>query len=140
MGQKLIGYGNLVVYVNARPYGVVNSFEWAEATPSRKNGGIDTPTTIELAPTTSQVSGSMNIWRLRADGGLEGSGLKPHSRKMARARYFSLTLVDRITDEVFFHAPSCRVTNQQWSTRQRSLVQGTVTWEALDFGNELSNE
>jgi hypothetical protein len=139
MPQKILTGANLVVYVNARPYGLVERFTYTENTPSRENRGIDTVDTSELAPTRSDVFGTMEIWRLKGDGGLEGAGLKTHSRLMARARYFSLTLIDRVTDEVFFQADRCRVESQTWPVPIKQLVKGTVSWKALQMNNELSN-
>ena len=139
MSQKILTGANLVVYVNARPYGLVERFTWTENTPSRENRGIDTVETVELAPTYSSVSGVMEIWRLKSDGGLEGAGLKPHSKNMARGRYFSLTLIDRITDEIFFQADRCRVESQTWPVAVKQLVKGSVSWKGLSMNNELSN-
>lgn len=139
MSQKILTGANLVVYVNARPYGLVERFTWTEATPSRENRGIDTVEALELAPTHSSVSGTMEIWRLKADGGLEGAGLKTHSRQMNRGRYFSLTLIDRITDEIFFQADRCRVDSQTWPVAVKQLVKGTVSWKGLSMRNELTD-
>ena len=139
MGQKILTGANLVVYLNSRPYGVVQSFSWNEDTPSDAIGGVDTPNTVELASTTSSVSGSMTIWRLAADGGLEGAGMKTTSANLARGKYFSLLVRDRVTDQIFFHASKCRVGKQSWSAQVKAMVSGTVAFQALDCDNEVAN-
>lgn len=137
--SKILGAGNLVVYINSRPFGIVHSWALNDSTPSQELGGVDTPDVVELAPTVERVGGTMGVWRLAGDGGTEGAGLKPHSLQLARGRYFSMLVIDRVTKTVFFQADRCRVESAAWQVVVKDLVRGTISWKAIRFNNEIPN-
>lgn len=140
MAQTILTGANLVVYINRVPWGVVETFMFDPQTPSDEIRGIDSPEVQELAPTISGISGRATIWRQASDGGLEGAGLAVHSQRLARGRYFSMQVIDRVTGQTYFSCVGARVNSQSWGAEVKRMIRGTFTWSALRWSNELTNE
>lgn len=126
----------VVAYINGKRVGRVFSFRWSSDTPRKSINGLDQLTPQELAPTSARCSGSVGILRTVMDGGIEGLGMTAHSSQVVREKYFSLTLVDRLTDTILFRADKCSVINQSWDVAEKGVVRGMVNWEALEWSNE----
>lgn len=127
----------LVCYVNGVRYGKVTGFHYSSETSHKEARGIDSLVPYELMPTSVRVTGSMSVVRTTADGGLEGAGLTAPIPDIPRERYFSLTVLDRMTDTVVFRADQCKVTSQSWAVEARSPVSGQFTFQAIIFNNEV---
>lgn len=134
--SSLISAAKVVCYVNGLPYAQVTSFQWS-VTPQRKAiYGLDSGEPYELAPVTTKVTGSMAVLRTQKDGGLEGAGITAPLEELTREKYFSLTLVERTTNTILFRADQCSVQSQAWTVSPKSLVSGTVSFEAINWSNE----
>jgi hypothetical protein len=124
------------LYVNGSPYGRVETFEFTETTAHRTVKVVDLMTPWELIPEGVQVTGSMSIYRIHQDGGVEGAGMKAAVPDLARQKYFSILLVDRFTDTVLFRADQCVVLSQTWRA-QKGLLKGAVSLQARTWSNEV---
>ena len=136
-GGVIVAGANVIVYINGKPYGRCIDFRPTIATPSKEIGGIDVTDLVELAPTVQRTSFTMTIWRTKGDGGIEGMGITPTSSELSRGKYFSVMLLERVTDTVLFEARYCKVESQSWGYATKSLVQGTVSCKALTSNNEV---
>jgi len=134
--SRLLSSAKIVCNINGISVGRVKSFRWSSNTPKRKILGLDCATPFELAPTISEITGSLALWRTVLDGGVEGIGMAAQSSQMIRERYFTLTLVDRSTGAVVFRAQFCSVENQSWDIPERGLIQGVVNFSGLHWNNE----
>lgn len=137
MRAKTIVSAGVTVYVNGAPFGRVTSFRFSSNTPREAIYGIDSLDPFELAPTRTRITGSIGLVRTVADGGAEGAGLTTNYEQLSREKYFSLMLVERISDTVIFRADYCSVVNQQWDIAAKEMVRGTIEFEALDWSNEM---
>jgi hypothetical protein len=90
MASKIVTGAHVILYVNGERFGSVFLFGYHVLQPSKKIGGIDVPELIELAPTTSQVTGTLGVYRLIGDGAAEGAGMVPVSRQLPRGKYFNM--------------------------------------------------
>lgn len=126
----------VVLYANGRHYAQVTNFAWSAATPPKAIYGLDSGEPYELAPTITKVTGTMGLLRAVGDGGLEGAGVAPHLPDLPRGRYFSVTLVDRLTDVQIFRAERCWVVSQSWDVPSKGRITGSCVFEALDWNNE----
>lgn len=124
-----------VVYVNGRLFGRVASLGFSAETPQRELRVIDTLEPAELIPQGASVRGSLTIYRLHRDGGIEAAGLAAAWADMTRQKYFSLMVVDRVTDTVLFRADRCATAAQSWNVG-RGFVMGTVAFVGLNWSNE----
>lgn len=137
-GPKILVGARLVVYINHQPFGLVSDWKLNVSTPSNEIGGIDSVDLFELAPTISRVGGTFTIWRLAGDGGLQGAGLGTHSSALARGKYFSMHILDRVTDTTFFSCNKCRSEGESWSVG-KPMVSGQISWKGLKWQNEVPN-
>ncbi len=128
----------VVLYVNGKLYGRVTDFRWNSSTSGREIYGIDSPEPFELANTTTRCSGSMSVLRLGQDGGAEGAGMTVSYADISREKYFSLALVDRVTDTIIFQARRCKLTSQSWDVPARGRVTGNLDFVACDWSNEAT--
>lgn len=133
----LITGAKVFLYVNGRPYGRCADFRWNSDTPARSIRGIDSMEPFELAPTVSNVSGSMTIYRLSNDGGAEGAGLVAPVSELSREKYASMMLIERNTNQVLFRTDFVKLTGQSWSAPARGYVMGNLSFEAIGYSNEV---
>jgi hypothetical protein len=139
MTQRVTVGASVLVYVNNQPYGKAKSFRMESLTPRDPVNGIDSLDPLELAPTKTAVRGTLEVFRTRGDGGAEGSGMTTSFEKLPREKYFSVTLVDRLTTKVIFRADYCSVVSQSWDFNSKEMVRGVIQFEALDWTNETEN-
>jgi len=125
-----------MVYINGQVFGKVISFSYSVSTPKREVRGIDTVEASEFGVSTSVISGQLEVYRLAADGGLEGAGIAAPLNVLTREKYFTLAIIDRLTDTVMFSANNCTVEQQNWSFNVRSLVTGNFSFRAITMQNE----
>lgn len=136
--SRIITGARVLVYVNGKPFAQVTHFRWDSATPPKKIMGVDSGEPVELAPTTTMISGNMGLLRLSGDGGLEGAGIIPEFSEVPRGKYFSLALIDRATDTQIFRADRCWCASQSWDIPSKGMVTGQMTFEALGWNNEAT--
>ena len=129
--------GAVICYVNGIRCGKVTSFRWSSETPRKEIFCLDQNIPVEEAPTTARCSGSLGLIRLVHDGGLEGIGVIAHSSQVERERYFTIMIVDRISNSILFRADSCSATAQSWDIPSRGLVSGTLNFSCLSWSNEV---
>ena len=127
---------SVLCYIDGGVFGRAIDFSFQTATPRRAIYGIDSLEPVELAPTQTKVSGTLRVIRTIGDGG--SGDMTGDSNNFEREKYFSIALVDRNTDTVFFQAKSCSITSQNWSIPSKGHVSGTITFDALGWVNELS--
>lgn len=138
MAQQLITAARLFVYVNGKKFGRCTSFSWSANTAHREIGGIDSPLPYELAPTRQSVTMQMGLLRTVADGGVEGAGMISHGEDIPTSQYFTVALVERVTDTVVFRADFCSVESQSWQVAAKGVMSGDVSIRALTWSNEVS--
>lgn len=134
--SRLLTAARVIAYVNGRPYAAVISVKFDSATPKKAAYGIDSGEPFELMPTTTKIGGTMMLLRTVGDGGPEGNGLVAEFSLVPREKYFTLALVDRLTDTLIFRADQCSVLNQSWDIPAKGLAMGSLSFEALTWNNE----
>lgn len=139
MRQKTIVGASVILYVNNKPYGQVVGFRFSSQTPRDAILAIDSLDPFELAPTSTKCSGSIELIRTAGDGGAEGGGFTTDYERLSREKYFSVMLMERITNTVIFRADFCSVVSQQWDFRAKQMAHGSLEFEALDWNNEVKS-
>jgi len=134
--MSLLTAARVILYINGTAYSYVTDFRWSSATPSRQIRGLDSSMPYELGPGIASCQGSIGLLRGSGTGGLEGIGISPSFEQLVKGRYFTLMLVDRLTDTTLFRADNCWMTNQSWNAPSKSRVTGQMTFEALSWSNE----
>lgn len=125
------------MYVNGRPYGRVAAIDWVVETPSADIQGIDTLQPTEAAPEAAHGTAELTVYRLHRDGGLQGAGMGAYWPDLAKLKYFSVLVVDRLTDTVLFRADRCTATSERWGVRTSGHVSGTVHLKfVVDWTND----
>jgi hypothetical protein len=133
----LLTGAHVVAYVNAAPFSRVSSLNLSIDSPKKKLHVIDTPLAVELVPLTLDVSGTMTVFRLKKDLGVEGVGMIAPWKNYNFGKYFDLAIVDRSTDSIFIHLESCSVEGQRWSMTTKGYVIGTISFSGLYYNNDL---
>lgn len=134
--QSVVSAG-IICYINGKPYGRVRDFSFESTTGKKPQYGLDTLEPYELIPTNTRVTGRMTLQRTVGDAGAEGAALTVRFEDLPRERYFSVQLVERVSDTLIFEAKYCAVTRQAWTVPEKGIVTGTVEFEAIDWSNEL---
>jgi hypothetical protein len=105
-------------------------------TPKRQIHCVDLFEAAELVPLSGSVSGSITVYRLHRDGGIEGSGLQGTWESIVREKYFSITVVNRLTDTVIFSSPRCSVEGQEWRLPSKAYAMGVITFVGISAGSD----
>lgn len=134
--SRLITAAHILVYINGKIYGRCGGIKYRITDQIRKIRGVDSLDPLELAPATSDISGTIRIFRTIADGGIEGAGFHPSHHYLPKGKYFSLELVERLSRTSIFKADYCRVVDQDWDITPKRIVEGVVTFESLSWSNE----
>lgn len=133
---KTITGANILCYIDGRLYSRASSVSWNSATPHKPIMALDSVDPYELAVTTTHVTASMSVYRLHGDGGAQGAGMVPNYEDLPRGRYFTLILVDRMTNNTLFRMKNCVVNGESWSVPSRGIVTGSLSLEGITWDNE----
>lgn len=137
MALSRITHGaRLLCYINGTLLGRITSFEYSSNTNHRDARGLDVNYVIETIPTTISTVFTMTILRVIADGGAEGAGLVTQLADQVREKYFTILLVDRVTDLPVFQSDYCTCTSQSWSVAAKGVMIGRISCEAIYWNNE----
>lgn len=131
-----LSHPRVVVHVNGKPYAYATHFRFESATPHEDIREIDNVDPVELAVTVTNVRGSLGLLRVAGDGGLQGQGVTSHYGQLPVNKYFSVALVDRITQTIFFEARQCVVESESWDMAPKALVSGTLNFKGIHWNNE----
>lgn len=94
---------------------------------------IDTPLTIEHTPGPLDVSGTVEFYRLRFVGGLEGRGVIATFKNMTQEKYSTIQVVDRLMQEEYIRIEKVSVTNQSFTIRAKTLVTGSFNFIGISY-------
>lgn len=137
MRNATIKAGDLGIYVNGNLFGIVASLQWEQNFNRRAIGGIDSVFPFELAPGQALINGQMSVFHLHNTAALEGIGLSPRDFVVGRERYFSLQVVDRVTDAVVLQIDRCAINTQSWSAEAIGVLRGSFTFMGIGWANEF---
>lgn len=137
---RLVTAAHLLVYLNGRPYGKCAGINFGVSTPPSRIRGVDSIDPYELGPSNADLMFNMVIFKTIGDGGLEGAGINPTHHYLPKGKYFSIQVVERLSRTTVFKADKCRVSDQKWSIEPKLLVRGNITFEALSWSNEVSEQ
>lgn len=135
----LITGAHVVLFVNGALYGQVMGFSWNSSTPHKEIEGLDMTVPSELAPTRGRAGGTIDLYRVIGDGGAEGAGLAVSYTNLPKAKYFSLMMVERLSNSVIFRADYCTGEQQQWRAVPKSFMTGSLTFKAIGWNNEVTS-
>ncbi len=137
MGRaKVLVSASVTCYINGNPYGQISSFSYTISTNKTPVFALDSSEAYEIIPTTASLSGSMSIYRLIGDGGAEGAGISVFFDQLPIEKYFTMQFRDRSTDTVLFQSDRCMVNSQSWNVPAKGIVQGQVSFTAIDWSSE----
>jgi len=135
MNQVVVG-AHVKCYINGNFFAEVTGFSYNETNQKIQRRGIDKATPFEISPGIQAIQGQLSMVRVR-DGGLEGNGIKPIYANVPKANYFTMTLLDRVTNTVIFEAYGCQINKQQWQVGVGSRMLGSASFVAFDYNNEV---
>jgi len=133
---KVLRGADIKVYINGQPIGVATAVRWEASDGRHAIYGIDQYTPFELAPGQTEIKGTVELVRLRIDGGLEGRGIHAPESKIMLEKYFALALVDRSTDTAILVVDNAAVNQQSWQVMAKGEVTGSFTFEGIGWTNE----
>jgi len=130
--------GDIKVYINGQLFKPVVSLNFSLSSGHHAISGIDYNSPFELAPGPTRIKGSIELLRARMDGGLEGQGVAASHDDILLEKYFTLALVDRITDSVILYVEECVIIDQNWNVPSKNIMTGNATFEGIGWANEAS--
>jgi hypothetical protein len=134
---KALRGADIKVFINGRLYPWIVSARWNASYGRHAITGIDQSTPFELPSGACTIKGTFDVLRIRATGGLQGAGIAPPERKVLQERYFSLTIVDRLTDSVILQIDQAAVTEENWQTAAKAILSGSFSYEGMGWVNEV---
>lgn len=134
--SNLVTTPHCVALINSVPFARCSGLTYDVSSPRREVHGIDVLPPVELIPTSLSIHGTVQMYKIHGDGGNEASGLVATWNSMTREKYFSLLVLDRVTDTVLVQVDKCVVTNQSWVIQPKSFVIGTVAFSGFDYSND----
>lgn len=137
--MKSVRGADVQIFVNGAPLNVAVAVRW-QADPGRHAiYGIDQYTPFELAPGQAVIKGTLDIVRQHLDGGVEGRGVAAPERLLLLEKYFSLAVIDRLTDSVLLVIDNASVEGQQWAVSAKGDLTGSFSFVGLGWSNEAEN-
>jgi hypothetical protein len=133
---KTMVAAHLLIFINGRRFGEATSIRWSIPTPHNARQGLDSLQPYGYDPAGTKVSISLSMVRVHGTGALEGRGITAPASHMARQKYDSILVVDRVTGKRVFQCDHCVVTNQDWTAAAKQRVEGTFTFDAIEGVNE----
>jgi hypothetical protein len=134
--SNLVTSPHCVAYVNSVPFARVCGLTYDIVSPRRELHGIDILEPTELVPSSLSIHGTIQVYRLHQDGGVEAAGLVATWQKLTKEKYASLMVLDRATDTVLVQVDKFCVNNQSWRITPKSFVLGTITWTGFGYSND----
>lgn len=135
--SDLLNSAKLLVYVNARLYGSVFSWDFSSQTPKVEARGLDVDTPIELMPGGTACEVKLAVFRPVLSSP-EAIGMLAPIGSIIKEKYFSLTVLDRTTDQQIFRADRCSVASQSWSVSPKSFLIGNLDIRCLSWNGEVA--
>jgi len=135
MSRIVVG-AQVLCFINGMPFAHVTSVRFSSPTPHVARKGIDSIIAFELSPVGAACAGSLSMYRLSQDGGLEGRGIVAPFAHIPREKYFSLLVIDRKTGQKLIQADLCKVTAQEWSVAVKGRMEGSFSFEGIEWNNE----
>lgn len=132
---KTLSGADIKVYVNGRLYSPVSGLKFSASYGRSPLMGIDKSTPFELTSGVCEVKGTLDIFRRRTDGGIQGAGIAATERLILQERYFSLTVVERLSDSVVLQINEASVSDESWNIG-RGIIQGSVSFTGIGWSNE----
>ena len=133
--QTLRG-ADVKVFINNKLFKNATGITFSMSTGRHEIRGVDYDHPFELAPGPQTVKGTIELVRKRNSGGLEGQGVSPPSTKVLREKYFTIAVIDRVTDTVIMYVEEAAVVEQNWTVSQRGLYTGTFSFVGIGWANE----
>jgi hypothetical protein len=140
MVSNLIVGAHTYCMINSAKFARVAGMSYEITTPYRELHGIDTLLPIELIPGGVSFTGTMTIFRMHRDGGIEAAGMIPTWNTLTKGKYFSITIKDRATDTVLLNADKCCIQKQGWRVEPKSHVMGTIQFSGIKYENEAEEK
>ncbi len=136
---NLVTTPHCVCYINNVPFARCCGLTFDVVTPRKELRGIDNLQAVEEIPIGASIKGTLQVYRMHRDGGVEAAGLVATMDSLTREKYFSLMVIDRSTDTVLMQVNNASVHNQSWSFVPKSFVIGTVTFTGLNYNNDAQS-
>jgi hypothetical protein len=134
--SNIVTTPHCVCYINSVPFARCCGLTFDVSTPRKEIRGIDTLQAVEEIPVGFSVRGTLQVYRLHRDGGIESVGLIATFDSLTREKYASLMVIDRLTDTVLMQVDKMSVQNQSWSFVPKSFVIGTISFTGLNYNND----
>src|SRR6185312_4953643 len=133
---RLLVAARILVIINGQQYGRCAGIQWTSSTPKKKARSVDSPLVQEYMPTTLEVTGTMTVYRMIADGGLEGAGIQAPQIQQSREKYITIQLVERETDTTILQINQATIEGQSWNAVAKGLLMGSFSFSGVIFSNE----
>lgn len=134
---KTVVSAGVYLALNGKKYAPVKDFSWSPAVSTKTIHGIDSLIPFELAPGATRSTGRISVYRTVGGAGAEGAGMIAMQGDIPRQKYFTVQLIERVSDTVIFEARFCSLVAQSWSATEKGKVTGVLDFESLDYSNEL---
>ncbi len=139
MSERIVIGSQVLLFVNGAPWGNVVNFRFTSDAPVNAIHALDSPEAYEISSTTTSVSGSISLYRMIGDGGLEGSGLTARFEDIVRMKYVNLALRERFSDTVIFQCRNCVISNQSWGAEAKGMMMGSFNFSGISWSNEINS-
>ena len=136
MSNQLIVSANCVCYINNVPLARCSGLTYSVNSMHKETHCVDILEPAEMIPIALSCTGTIEIYRLHGDGGIEAAGLIATWDSLTKSKYFSLGVKDMFADIFILQVDKCVVDSQAWRILPKGHVTGSVFFKGLRYHNE----
>lgn len=139
MPEHVTSGQDLIVSINGRTVGRLQSISWTRRSTLRRVQGVDTLYASELIRGPVQVAGTLGLVKVRRDGGAVGAGLLVPDPDLSQEQYVTLVLRDRTTGTLIVRIEQCLVDSEGWRGEVKNIMTAQVSFEGIRVTGEVSS-
>ncbi len=138
MRNKLVVGAGVKCYLNGVDLGIVIGINWSVTTQREEEHGLDTLHPFEASPMATSTNGTIQVYRVRDDDGLEGYHLVRAMENIELDQYFTIELKDRVSGVTYLKVNHASITAQSWSVGAKGVLTGQFSFVGLSskHGNQ----
>ena len=134
--NKVTTGAQVLCYLNGQLQGTVRGVSLRMSSPTKRLYGLDSAQAFDLIPTTSMISGTIEIFRLVNSGGAEGMEIIPPPSMIQMGTFTSLILINKMTQEVIWRSDTVTISDQQLSVPVGGICTLNLSFDAIDFTSD----
>ena len=130
MASVTLSGAQIKLLINDVEYGQAQAIQYTIDTADQEIYGIDSIFPQEIAPSRSQVYGTISGLRVN-NFDLQSMGIRDNNSTFLGSGYSSIRLVSRVDGKNIIEIPMARISNEQFSVSAKGTAKVTFSFRAI---------